>query len=56
MTIRTTRNLRRGSQVFFFFLFLWLVLKTTFDVDFSPTEVSEIRLLIPSPSRWSSIP
>ena len=47
MTIRTTRNLRRGSQVFFFFLFLWLVLKTTFDVDFSSTEVSEIRLPYP---------
>ncbi len=47
MTIRTVRNLRRGSQVFFFFLFLWLVLKTTFDVDFSPAEVSDIRLPYP---------
>jgi len=44
MTIRTVRNLRRASQVLFFGIFLWLVLETTFDVDFSPAEVSEIRL------------
>ena len=47
MTIRTARNLRRTSQVVFFFIFLWLVLKTTFDVDFSPAEVSEIQLPYP---------
>jgi len=47
MTIRTVRNLRRGSQLFFLLLFLWLVLETTFDVDFSPAEVSEIRLPYP---------
>ena len=47
MTIRTVRNLRRGSQILFFSIFVWLVLKTTFDVDFSPAEVSEIRLPYP---------
>jgi polyferredoxin len=47
MKIGTVRNLRRSSQVLFFFIFVWLVLKTTFDVDFSPAEVSEIRLPYP---------
>ncbi len=47
MTIRTVRNLRRGSQIVFFSIFLWLVLKTTFGVDFSPAEVSEIQLPYP---------
>ncbi len=47
MTIRAVRNLRRGSQFLFFSLFVWLVLKTTFDVDFNPAEVSEIRLPYP---------
>ncbi|MBT8398752.1 MAG: 4Fe-4S binding protein, partial [Gemmatimonadetes bacterium] len=47
MSIRTVRNLRRGSQVTFFLVFVWLVLKTTFDVDFSPTTVSEIQLPYP---------
>jgi hypothetical protein len=40
MTIGTVKNLRRGSQVVFFLVFLWLVLKTTFEVDFSPTEAA----------------
>jgi polyferredoxin len=47
MKIGAVRNLRRGSQILFFSIFLWLVLKTTFDVDFSPAEVSEIRLPYP---------
>jgi len=47
MHIRTVRNLRRGSQAVFFLVFLWLVLKTTFEVNFSPAEVSEIRLPYP---------
>ena len=47
MSIRTARNLRRASQVAFFSLFVWLVLKTTFDVDFSPTDASEISLPYP---------
>ena len=47
MTIRTVRNLRRASQLLFFLIFLWLVLETTFDVDFSPAEVSEIQLPYP---------
>jgi len=47
MTAGTVRNLRRTSQVLFFLLFVWLVLKTTFDVDFSPAEVSEIQLPYP---------
>lgn len=47
MSIRTVRNLRRGSQILFFLIFVWLVLETTFDVDFSPAEVSEIQLPYP---------
>ncbi len=35
MSIKTVRNLRRISQVFFFALFFWLILKTNFEVDFS---------------------
>jgi polyferredoxin len=47
VTIRTVRNLRRASQVLFFSIFVWLVLKTTFDVDLSPAEMSEIQLPYP---------
>jgi polyferredoxin/ferredoxin len=47
MTIRTVRNLRRVSQVFFFVLFLWLVIKTTFEVDFSPAANGEVELPYP---------
>lgn len=47
MNIRTVRNIRRTSQVAFFLIFFWLVLKTTFDIDFSPSQVSEIRLPYP---------
>jgi polyferredoxin len=47
MSIRTVRNLRRISQVLFFVIFFWLVLKTTFEVDFSPADAAEIRLPYP---------
>ncbi|MFC1661850.1 4Fe-4S binding protein [Gemmatimonadota bacterium] len=47
MTIRTVRNLRRASQVTFFSIFFWLILKTTFEVDFSPVEASQIQLPYP---------
>jgi len=47
MTVRTVRNLRRGSQIAFFSIFVWLILKTTFEVDFSPVEGSEIQLPYP---------
>jgi len=33
--------------VVFLLIFLWLVLKTTFEVDFSPADASEIRLPYP---------
>jgi polyferredoxin len=47
MSIRTVRNLRRASQIVFFSIFLWLILKTTFDVDLSPAEMSQIELPYP---------
>ena len=47
MTIRAVRNLRRVSQVLFFGIFLWLVLKTTFEVTFNPVDVAEIKLPYP---------
>lgn len=47
MTIHTVRNLRRVSQVVFFLIFFWLILKTTFEVDFTPGASSEITLPYP---------
>ena len=47
MTIKTVRNLRRISQVVFFLVFFWLILKTTFEVNFNPADPSEIRLPYP---------
>ncbi|MCK4460615.1 MAG: 4Fe-4S binding protein, partial [candidate division Zixibacteria bacterium] len=47
MTIQTVRNLRRFSQVLFFVVFCWLILKTNFDIDIDPTTVSEITLPYP---------
>jgi len=35
MTVKTVRNLRRISQVLFFLIFFWLILKTNFEVDFA---------------------
>ncbi|UCF21349.1 MAG: 4Fe-4S binding protein, partial [Gemmatimonadota bacterium] len=47
MTIQSARNLRRASQVVFFLIFIWLILKTTFEVDFNLSEASEIKLPYP---------
>ncbi len=47
MTIKSVRNLRRISQVVFFLLFFWLILKTNFDVDLSPAAGAEITLPYP---------
>ncbi|MBU0983477.1 MAG: 4Fe-4S binding protein [candidate division Zixibacteria bacterium] len=47
MTARTVRNVRRVSQVLFFVIFVWLVLKTSFEVDFSPTTMTNIQLPYP---------
>lgn len=47
MKIATVRNLRRASQVVFFLIFFWLILKTNFEVSFNPKDISEIRLPYP---------
>ena len=47
MTITTTRNLRRISQILFFGIFLWLILETNFEVDFDPDSSGEILLPYP---------
>jgi len=47
MTVNTVRNLRRLSQLLFFVVFCWLVLKTTFEVDFNPADPVEIILPFP---------
>ncbi|MDH4157380.1 MAG: 4Fe-4S binding protein [candidate division Zixibacteria bacterium] len=47
MTVKTVRNLRRLSQALFLFIFFFLILKTTFEVSFNPTEAAEIRLPYP---------
>ena len=47
MTIKTVRNLRRISQIIFFGIFFWLILKTNFEVNFSATESGEIFLSYP---------
>jgi polyferredoxin len=47
MTIKAVRNLRRISQVVFFVLFFWLILKTTFEVHFTPANAAEIHLPYP---------
>ncbi|MEA3297120.1 MAG: 4Fe-4S binding protein, partial [candidate division Zixibacteria bacterium] len=47
MTIKTVRNLRRISQVIFFCIFFWLILKTSFEIDLSPSDTSEISLPYP---------
>jgi polyferredoxin len=47
MSIKTVRNLRRASQIVFFVLFFWLILKTNFDVDFSVSNGSDIHLPYP---------
>ena len=47
MKITTVRNLRRGSQVLFFGVFFWLILKTNFDLGVSASETAEITLPYP---------
>jgi len=47
MTIKTVRNFRRLSQVLFFLIFFWLILKTNFEVNFSPGSGKEIILPYP---------
>ncbi len=47
MSIRAVRNIRRVSQVVFFLIFFWLILKTNFEVNFSPDNSSEILLPYP---------
>lgn len=44
MSIRAVRNLRRVSQILFFLIFFWLILKTNFEVDFQPRNVDAIKL------------
>lgn len=47
MTIRTVRNLRRISQTLFFLLFFWLIVKTNFEVNFTPDNTTGITLPYP---------
>ena len=47
MSIKTVRNLRRISQVIFFLVFFWLILKTTFDINFNPANPNEVILPYP---------
>ena len=47
MTIKTVKSLRRFSQIVFFLIFTWLILKTTFEVSFDPAKGQEIRLPYP---------
>ncbi|MBN2226851.1 MAG: 4Fe-4S binding protein [candidate division Zixibacteria bacterium] len=47
MTVQTVRNLRRISQVLFFLIFFWLILRTNFDVSLGMSESGEIILPYP---------
>ncbi len=47
MTARTARNIRRVSQVIFFLLFFWLILKTNFDVHFDHSGGGQVGLPYP---------
>jgi len=47
MTVKTAVNLRRISQLLFFLVFFWLILKTNFEVNFTPENVSNIQLPYP---------
>lgn len=47
MRISTVRWLRRISQILFFVIFFWLILKTTFEVSFTPSHPVEIQLPYP---------
>ena len=46
MTIRIVRNIRRVSQVLFFIIFFWLILKTSFEVAFGGA-ANDIQLPYP---------
>ncbi|MCX6826264.1 MAG: 4Fe-4S binding protein [candidate division Zixibacteria bacterium] len=47
MTIKNVRNLRRLSQIVFFLIFFWLILKTNFEVNFDASNFGEIYLPYP---------
>jgi polyferredoxin len=47
MSIKTVVNLRRLSQLIFFLIFFWLILKTNFEVNFTPEAADEILLPYP---------
>jgi polyferredoxin len=47
MTIKKVIYLRRISQVLFFLIFFWLILKTNFGVNLNPSNLNEIRLPYP---------
>ncbi len=47
MTVGTVRNLRRISQIVFFLVFCWLILKTNFDVRLTPADPTHILLPYP---------
>ena len=47
MTIKSVINIRRFSQILFFVIFFWLILKTNFEVNFNPDDLSEIILPYP---------
>ena len=47
MSGKAARNLRRISQIVFFVFFIWLILKTNFDVSFESGSASDIRLPYP---------
>ena len=47
MTIRTVRNLRRASQIVFFAIFFWLILKTNFQPHFDSSGTGDIHLPYP---------
>ncbi|MFH2035908.1 MAG: 4Fe-4S binding protein [Candidatus Zixiibacteriota bacterium] len=47
MTIKTVRNIRRGSQILFFLIFFWLILKTNFEVNITPETGADIALPYP---------
>jgi len=47
MTIKTAVNLRRISQLVFFLIFFWLILKTNFEINIRPEAGGEITLPYP---------
>lgn len=47
MTIRCVRNIRRISQILFFLIFFWLILKTNFDIGLQALKTADIMLPYP---------